>query len=70
LGFRKQYGLMGLLAAAILAMLANLMKACNCVARRRQAPRAAAATRHAGIVLKLAICRPLPTSASDLEQIE
>jgi N-acetylglucosaminyl-diphospho-decaprenol L-rhamnosyltransferase len=51
--FRKQYGMMGALSAVMLAMLGDLMKVCNCVARRRQLAGAAAAARHAKIVLKL-----------------
>lgn len=62
--FRKHYGVAGALAAVLLAMLGDLVNACNGMARRWDTARAAEAMRHAGTVLKLLIYTRLASRAT------
>jgi N-acetylglucosaminyl-diphospho-decaprenol L-rhamnosyltransferase len=53
--FRKHHGVMGVVAATCLAMLGDVLTACKGLLRRLDTARAAAAARHAWIVLRLLV---------------
>ena len=62
--FRKHYGVIGVLAAAFLATLGDVIKACVALVQRLDSARAAAAIKHAWIVIKLLVDTRLASRAT------
>jgi N-acetylglucosaminyl-diphospho-decaprenol L-rhamnosyltransferase len=62
--FRKHYGVTGVMAAALLAMVGDGMMACKSLLRRLDTAKAATAVRHAWIVLKLLVDTGLASRAT------
>jgi N-acetylglucosaminyl-diphospho-decaprenol L-rhamnosyltransferase len=61
--FRKHYGVIGVLAAAFLATVGDVMKACVGLVRRLDTAQAAAALLHAWTVIKLLVDTRLASRA-------
>ena len=62
--FRKHYGVTGVAAAVFLAILGDVMRACNSLVRRLDLARAATAVRHTWTMLKLLVDTELASRAT------